>query len=311
MPAHTATLSDTTGVLQLLGEPTRVRLLALLSRHELAVADLVLVLDLAQSRVSQHLGKLRDAGLLRDRREGTSTYYALSPSMPPEAREVWAVIERRLDDAVLASDRHRAEALLAARRRGGRYEAFAGEMERHYSPGRTWESLARAFVPLLSLGDVLDAGGGDGTIAELLAPRSESITCLDSSARMVEAATMRLARFDRARAVEGDVRALPFQAARFDRVLLFNVLVWIDEPARALSEARRVLRRGGELVVVTIDHHDRAFAREWGHVHPGFSPAKLRALLERAELDVVSCEVTSRERREPHLSVVTAHARNA
>jgi ArsR family transcriptional regulator len=310
-------LTVTTDVLQLLGEPTRVRLLALLARHELTVADLVGVLDLAQSRVSQHLKKLRDAGLLRDRREGTSTFYALSPTMPADALEMWTLLERRLDDTVLASDRARAEGLIAARKRGDRYEALAGEMGRHYSPGRTWESLARALVPLLSLGDVLDAGSGAGTIAELLLAQARSVTCLDASARMVAAVDKRLARAEHARAVVGDVRDMPFPAASFDRVLLFNVLVFVDEPARALSEAHRVLRHGGEVVVVTIDQHDhRALAREWGHVHPGFSPTKLRGLLRRAApaggtgaFEVLSCDVTSRERREPHLSVVTALAR--
>ena len=311
-----AALADTADLLALLGEPTRVRLLALLGRHELAVAELVSVLGLAQSRVSQHLGKLREAGLVRDRREGTSTHYALSPAMPDAAQELWAVVLRRLDDGLVASDRARADALVAARARGDRYEALAGEMERHYSPGRTWESLARALLPLLDMGDVLDAGSGDGAIAELLAPRAKSITCVDASPRMIAAAEKRLARFaqasPRARAVVGDLEELPFPDASFDRVLLLNVLVFVKEPARAMAEARRVLRKRGEHVLVTVGHHDHAaLAREWGHLHAGFAPAKLRGMLRRAGLDVLSCDVTSRERREPHLSVVTAHARNA
>lgn len=304
-------LTATTDILQLLGEPTRVRLLALLGRGELTVADLVSVLDLAQSRISQHLGKLRDAGLLRDRREGTSTFYALSPDMPQGAREVWTLLERRLDDGILTSDRARADARLAARKHG-RFDAFAGEMERHYSPGRTWESLGRALVPLLLLGDVLDAGAGDGTIAELVAGRARSITCLDASARMAAAAERRLARAPHARVLVGDVCDMPFSDASFDHVLLFNVLVFVGAPSRALSEVRRVLRRGGEVVAVTIaEHGDKALAREWGHVHTGFSAARLRTLLRRARLHVLSCSVTSRERREPHLSVVTAHARHS
>src|SRR5437870_9801814 len=97
-----ADLQSTTDLLQLFGEPTRVRLLALLARQELTVADLVAITDLAQSRVSQHLGKLREAGILRDRRVGTSTHYALSPSMPEDAKKVWSMLESDLDDRMIA-----------------------------------------------------------------------------------------------------------------------------------------------------------------------------------------------------------------
>lgn len=298
-------LQSTTNLLQLFGEPTRVRLLALLAKQELTVADLVAITDLAQSRVSQHLGKLREAGVLRDRRVGTSTHYALSPSMPDDARKVWSMIASELDDRLLAADRARMEKRLS----GSWTDALAGRMERHYSPGRTWESLARALVPLVRLGDVLDAGSGDGTIAELLLPRARSITCLDKSAAMIEAAKKRLREAKNARFAVGDVQRLPFDPFRFDVVLLFNVLVFVEDPARAVAEAARVLRRNGEIVIVTIDGHDHDdVARAWGHLHHGLSAAKLRALLRRAGLDVISCGVTSREHREPHLSVITAHA---
>jgi len=298
-----ADLQQTSEVLQLFGEPTRVRLVALLARQELTVADLVAITDLAQSRVSQHLGKLRDAGVLRDRRVGTSIHYALSPTMPEDARSVWSMIEGTLDDRVLASDRARMEKRLS----GSWTDALAGQMERHYSPGRTWESLARALVPLARLGDVLDAGSGDGTIAELVVPRARSVTCIDRSAAMIAAAEKRLG--GKARCIVGDVSALPFDPSRFDVVLLFNVLVFVEDPAIVIAEATRVLRGAGELVVVTLDAHDHEdVAAAWGHAQRGISISKLRAMFRRANLDVVSCDVTSRERREPNLSVITAHA---
>src|SRR5262245_18231168 len=177
------------------GTATRVRLVALLARHDLTVADLTSITELPQSRVSTHLGRLREAGVLRDRRQGASTVYSLNDgSMPVAARRVWDLLEHDLDDAVVTADRARCDALLRARERAGSWpDAVAGQMERHYSPGRTWEATARAFLGLIHLGDVLDAGSGDGTIAQLLLPRARSITCLDSSARMIAAARTRLA----------------------------------------------------------------------------------------------------------------------
>jgi ArsR family transcriptional regulator len=303
-----AELAATTGLFQLFGEPTRVRLVSLLARHELSVADLVAVTDLPQSRVSQHLGKLREAGVLRDRKNGTSTYYALSSAMPDEARKIWSLLDGRVEDGVITSDRARMEKLLASKIGTARTEALAGEMERHYSPGRTWESLVHALVPLVSLGDVLDAGSGDGSIAGLLAGRARNVTCLDRSERMIAAARRRLEK--RAECVVGDVQRMPFEDASFDRVLLFNVLVFVPDPAAALGETARVLRCGGETVIVTLDAHEHeTVSSSWGHVHRGFSTSKLRSLMKRAGLSVERCEVTSRERRAPSLSVITAHGR--
>src|SRR5262245_45972559 len=95
-------LAATTDLLHVFGDPTRVRLLALLARHELTVAELTTVLEVAQSRVSTHLARLREAGLLRDRRNGASTLYALNDAaMPAPARTLWTLLERQVEDAVL------------------------------------------------------------------------------------------------------------------------------------------------------------------------------------------------------------------
>jgi ArsR family transcriptional regulator len=304
-----ASLDATVDLLHLFGDPTRVRLLALLARQALTVAELTAITDLAQSRVSTHLGRLKEAGLVRDRRAGASTVYALNEgAIPADARELWALVERTVDDAVLDADRARCDALVRARSAGWP-DAVAGEMERHYSPGRTWEAVARAFVGLMTLGDVLDAGAGDGAIAELLAPRARRITCLDRNARMAAAARTRLARAHNVDVVRGDVTAIPAADAAFDQVLLLNVLTSVETPAAALAEVARVLRPGGQLVLVTLDAHTHtAVTAAYGHVHAGFRPAALRRMLARAGLAVERCAVTSRERRQPHFQVITAFA---
>ncbi|HEY4121024.1 MAG TPA: metalloregulator ArsR/SmtB family transcription factor, partial [Byssovorax sp.] len=154
-------LEHTVDLLQLVGEATRVRLLSLLASDELSVAELVTILDLGQSRVSTHLGRLREAGVVRDRRAGASTFYALNAAaMPAAARRAWEFVAAEVDDPVLAADRERCAAVLTARAKAAGLDALAGQMERHYTPGRTWEALARGFVGLMNLGDVLDVGGG-------------------------------------------------------------------------------------------------------------------------------------------------------
>lgn len=304
-------LAATEGTLALLADPSRMRLLALLAETELTVAELCAVTGLAQSRVSTHLGRLRDAAIVCDRRAGSSTFYRLNAgAMPPEARAVWDVLHTRIEDPLLEADRARSGEVVRARDGAGWPDTIAGQMERHYSPGRTWESLARAFLGLVSLGDVLDVGAGDGTVAELLAPRARTITCLERSEKLVAAAAKRLAAVPGARVVRGDMHTLPFERAAFDQALLLNVLQYTKQHGKALAEAARVLRPGGALVVTTLAAHDHGDVTEaYGHVSRGVSPAALRRALEGAGLAVDACEITSRERKKPHFSVVTAFAR--
>jgi ArsR family transcriptional regulator len=308
------TVTSTVNALQLLGEPSRVRLLALLAQEELSVAELTAATRLAQSRVSTHLGKLREAGVLRDRRDGHSTFYALNDEgMPLEARRLWEAIRGELKDAVLEGDRERCAKVLRARAKGASWtDAVAGEMDRHYSPGRTWESLARGLLALGRFGDVLDVGCGDGAVAELVAPRAKTVTCVDRSEKMIAAAKRRLgrARGEAVRCLVADAAALPLGDESFDQVLLFNVLSCVDDPPKVVREAARVLRRGGELAVsVVASHGHAALTAEYGHKHPGFAPAGLRRALAAAGLNVTQCAITSREKRAPHFEVVTASAR--
>ena len=126
---------------------------------------------------------------------------------------------------------------------------------------------------------------------------------------MLAAARARLTKVSNVRFVHGDLHAIPLPAGAFDQALLLNVLPYAERPAVALAEIARVLRPGGTLALVTIDEHAHAdVAAQYGHVQPGFRPAGLRRLLNKAGLVVERCEVTSRERREPHLNVVTALA---
>ncbi len=306
-----SSIATAVSTLQLLAEPTRVRLMALLEEQELTVAELVNITDLAQSSVSTHLGKLREAGLLKDRRLGTSTYYALNDgSMPESAKQVWGLVRGAVKDTVLDGDKGRCADIVKARDRLNSWpDSVAGQMERFYSPGRTWEATARALLGLVQLGDVLDAGSGDGTMAQLLAPRAKSITCIDRNQKMVEAARVRLAKVKNATVCSGDVHELPFGDESFDHVMLFNILTQVTTPGRVVSEAARVLRGGGNLTIVTLAPHDHADVTAPYHdIHAGFSQAQMKRMLQKVGLAVELCDITSREKRWPHFEVLTTFA---
>lgn len=300
-------LAQTVGTLTLLGDESRIRLCALLHQRELSVTQLVDATGLAQSRVSSHLARLREGGFVRDRRAGQSTFYALVPTLPASALQV---IEAAVAsaDTTLSADRKR----LAEReaRTGTLPDALAGELERHYTPGRTWQSLAMGLGALLQLGDVIDVGSADGAAAAQIAPNCRSLTCVDSSAAMVEAARERFADQPHVRAVSADAHALPFDTASFDAALLFHTLTYVERPKRAVEECARVLRPGGRLVILSLDEHEETrITAAYGERHAGFSAKTLRSHITKAGLEALASRVVCRENRKPHFRVVLAVAK--
>jgi SAM-dependent methyltransferase len=297
--------------LKVFADATRVRLLALLAREELTVAELSAITQLAQPRVSTHLAKLKEAGLARDRRAGVSAYYRFDEdNLDTVQRELWRSLRDGSDDPLLRQDAERVAAVLANRAADQNWaDSVAGDMERHYSPGRTWEALARTALPLLETGDVLDIASGDGVLAELLSPHAKRYVCIDTSTRVVAAAGERLRRFPNVEVREGDMHALPFKDGSFDLVVLMHALTYSAKPAQAVAEAARVLRRGGRLLLSSLGKHEhKSVVDAYGHVNLGFSEKELRKFAEKAGLEIANAETVTRERRPPHFEVLSLTA---
>jgi len=295
-------LGSTTALLRLLSDPTRVRLLALLEREELTVAELSAVMRLAQPRVSTHLAKLKEAELVRDRRAGVSAYYRVNTELDARSAALLHSLHANVDDGLLDDDARRLPTVLARRARAeGWADSVAGDMERHYSPGRTWEALARALTGLIEVGDVLDIASGDGVLAELLAPHANSILCLDASERVVTAARKRLKAQRNVEVSLGDMHALDVGERRFDLVLLMHALTYSDQPAKVIAEAARTLKPGGRLLATTLARHaHRNTVVPFDHRNLGFRDEELREFARKSGLKVLSCERVTRERRPPH-----------
>jgi ArsR family transcriptional regulator len=294
--------------LKVFADATRVRLLTLLEGEELTVAELSSITQLAQPRVSTHLAKLKEAGLVRDRRAGVSAYYRFDDAtLDPAQRALWNSISTGSDDPLLRQDAERVPAVLATRAADRNWaDSVAGDMERHYSPGRTWEALARTALPLLEPGDVLDIASGDGVLAELLAPHAGRYVCIDASPRVVAAAAERLRRFANVEVREGDMHALPCADASFDLVVLMHALTYAARPAQAVAEAARVLRPGGQLLLSSLaSHQHRTVVEAYGHANLGFSAKELRRFATKAGLQVTNCEIVTREKRPPHFEVIS------
>lgn len=308
-------LDQTTSLCRLLGDPTRLRLLSLLRDNELTVAEITRVTQLAQSRVSTHLAKLREAGLLRDRRSGVSVFYRfdatqLQEQLQPADALLWNSLLEQTQDAMLADDQKRLLELLASRNSGLTWaEGVAGDMRRHYSPGRTWEATSRGVFGLLQLGNVLDMASGDGALAESLAPHCQHYTAVDISQKVLDAGADRLQPIKNIDFVCADMHNTGLPDASYDQILLLHALTYSQAPEQVAHEAARLLKPGGQLAVATLNKHQHSEqTAEFNHVNNGHSAEELRALFEQAGLTVTLCDITSRETKPPHFEVITLSA---
>ena len=303
------TLKESTDLCRLLADSSRQRLLLLLESHALSAAELTEITGLAQSRVSTHLTRLKRVGIVQSERgEGAALYSASSVEGP--AAELWKTLRSRLDDSQARVDLERAEQVLRSRTTGQTWaESVAGRMDRHYSPGRSWEATAHALIGLVNLGDVLDLASGDGVLAELIAPQSKRVTCVDISETVLAAARRRLSGYNNISLQRGDMHALPFVDASFDVVFALHALAYSARPDLALAEAARMLRPGGRLLVAALKQHPHAETmRAYDHLNLGFQPDALADMLRGTGLQVESCRVTSEETRPPYFEVLTAVA---
>lgn len=293
---------------RLMSDSTRLRLLMLVDREELSVAELAAITQLAQPRVSTHLAKLKEAGLVNDRREGVFVYYRMAGKIADSGlKSLWELLRTSTRDPLIQQDIERIPHVLNARNGDSNWaDSVAGDMERHYSPGRTWEATTRAIVQLLELGDVLDVASGDGVLAELLAPRSRSIKCLDISQRVVDAGKKRLRNYPNVSFELGDMHDLPVPAASFDTILLMHALTYTKTPQLVFDEAFRILKPGGRMLAVTLQKHAHKNAvTAYNHLNLGFTEPQLRKFCTSAGLEPLTIQISGIEKRTPHFEVLT------
>jgi len=293
---------------RLLSDSTRLRLLMLVDREELSVAELAAITQLAQPRVSTHLAKLKEAGLVSDRRQGVFVYYRMAGKIADSGlKSLWELLRVNTSDPLVQQDIERIPQVLNARNGDSNWaDSVAGDMERHYSPGRTWEATTRAIVQLLELGDVLDVASGDGVLAELLAPRARSIKCLDISQRVVDAGKKRLRNYTNVSFELGDMHDLPVLNASFDTLLLMHALTYTKKPQLVFNEAYRILRPGGRLLAVTLQKHAHKNAvKAYNHLNLGFTESQLRKCCTEAGLEPLTVQISGIEKRTPNFEVLT------
>lgn len=299
-------------MLKLLSDPTRVRLLALLRAEELSVGELGEILDMAQSRISSQLAQLRTHELVRDRREGKKAFYSLHPRLHPAAAALLkAACEAADQEPELQSDQSNLARVLQKRRAHQEqyFNLIAGKLGRNYCPGRSWEAIGHLALRLAPAIEVADLGAGEGLISQLLARRVSRVWCIDNSPGMVEVGTDLAQKngLDNLTYKLGDIESVPLPDASVDLAILSQALHHAQHPPAALAEALRILRPGGQLLVLDLKAHQFEKARElYADVWLGFSENTLHDLLRKAGFDQVEVATVSREEQEPFFETLLA-----
>ena len=309
------------GLFKLLGDEVRLRLLRVLSLERLNVSELTGILGIAQSGVSRHLGLLKEAGLVVEQRDGGFSYYRLADGIANGAAgssPMAAVLAAEFEAAGRTELGRADEARLAEVRRVRKenFDVHAGPdtRERQLVPGRSWAAWARALGHLLPALRVADLGCGEGYLTIEASRWAARVVAVDRSDVVLKRARA-LATRRRVRNViwkRGDLERLPVRDASVDVALLSQALHHAKDPARALSEAVRIVVPGGRVLVLDLREHDERWVRErLGDRWTGFADDRLKRLLERAGLADVRVSVGARRVGDPFTVLIASGTKPA
>jgi ubiquinone/menaquinone biosynthesis C-methylase UbiE/DNA-binding transcriptional ArsR family regulator len=299
-------------VLKILSDSTRVRLLALVLREELSVAELQEILGMGQSRISSQLALLRQMELVSDRREGKSAFYSLRSGLPAR---VLALLRAAMDAVgslpAMAEDRTNLDRILEKRRRSQEryFNLIAGRLGKRHCPGRSWEAIGHLALRMTPAIDIADLGAGEGLVSQLLAHRARQVWCIDNSPRMVEVGTALARRNGLANLAYrlGDVEDVPLRDHSVDLAILSQALHHARHPQIAVNEAFRILSPGGQLLILELNEHTFAKARElYADVWLGFTESALHGFLRKAGFAQVEVTAVAREATEPNFETLLA-----
>ncbi len=299
--------------LRLLADPSRLRILLLLEREELSVAELQEILGMGQSRISTHLAQLKQAGLVEDRRNGKSILYRLKHGIQSNGFSQMLGVLRQAAAEIPEAEQDSEALRLALRRRQDKMRAYfdelAGKFGRNYVPGRSWQGLAETLLTLMPPMVIADLGAGEGTFSQLLARRSKKVIAVDNSEKMVEYGR-ELAAKHGVKNLEyrkGDLEEVPIKDASVDLAFFSQALHHAQHPDRAVAEASRILKTGGRIVVLDLLRHSYEEARElYADLWLGFTEVEVTRFLRQAGFKNIETSIVHSQEDAPHFETLLA-----
>ncbi len=305
-------MSATLRSLRALADATRLRIMALLEKGELSVNELQEITRMGQSRISTHLGLLQDAALLQSRREGKRTFYKLNENADEVAREfIQLAVRGAKETNERAADQLNLKRVLARRSEQAQvyFNQIAGRFDRVYGPGRSWQAFGHLLLRILPPLVVADLGSGEGLLSELLARRCKKVIAVDNSEKIVAFAAAK-AKKNGLKNLEfrlGDLENPPIEPQSVDLAILSQALHHAAVPAEAISSAHKILRVGGQIMILDLLQHGFDKARElYGDRWLGFAESDLHRWLEEAGFKKIEISVVAREEQPPHFQTILA-----
>ena len=303
-------MQSASGLFRLLADGTRLRLLRVLAQDRFNVSELTGILGVAQSGVSRHLGLLKDAGLVTEEREGGYVYCRLADEGRTNGQgPLWALLDAQFaasaNDRAVREDQARLQEVL--RHRKENFETH-GDV-RQLVLGRSWAAWARALGHLLPPLDVADIGCGDGYLTLEMARWARTVVGIDRSEPVLLRAEALAGRrhVTNAQWRKGDLSRLPLRDSSVDVALLSQALHHAADPESAVSEAVRILRFGGRLLVLDLREHDQSWVRtRFGDQRLGFANTALERLLQGAGLYEVRVQVGARHAGDPFVVLIAS-----
>lgn len=309
---RTLIMSSTLRALRALSDSTRLRIVALVEKHELSVNELQEITQMGQSRISTHLGLLQDAELVQSRREGKRTFYRLNEAADDLAREfIQVAIRGAKEMPEYSADQVNLKRIIARREDQAQlfFNQIAGRYDRCYGPGRSWQAFGQLLLQILPPLTVADLGAGEGLVSELLARRCKKVIAVDNSEKIVEFAAAK-AKKSGLKNLEfrlGDLQDPPVEPGSVDLVILSQALHHAAEPVKAIQAAFRILKPGGQVVILDLLRHKFEKAKElYGDRWLGFPESDLQRWMENAGFRDVEVSVVAREEQPPHFATVLA-----
>ena len=298
--------------LRVLSDANRLRVLLMVEREELSVAELQEILAMGQSTISTHLSQLKQAGIVEDRRTGKNIFYRLKAFGNGTQDQVLDVLRHAIKEIPEAGE-DRDALRLALRRRQDKvrsyFDELAGKFGRQYVPGRSWQGLAETFLMLMPPLVIADLGAGEGTVSQLLARRAKRVIAVDNSEKMIEFGSS-LARAHGVKNLEyrvGDLEELPIKKGEADLAFFSQSLHHAQHPPRALAEAFRIVKPGGRVIILDLlKHHFEEARALYADVWLGFSEVELRRMLGDVGFKDVNTSLVHREAEAPHFETILA-----
>jgi ArsR family transcriptional regulator len=305
-------MSATLKSLRALSDPTRLRIVALLERDELSVNELQEITRLGQSRISTHLGLLQDAGLVQSRREGKRTFYKLNSQANGAVGEFIQLANRGAKELPEHSgDQINLKRVLARRKEQAQvyFNQIAGRFDRIYGPGRSWQAFGHLLLRILPPLVVADLGAGEGLLSELLARRCKRVIAVDNSEKIVAfgAAKAKKNGLKNLEFRQGDLQNPPVDADSVDLVILSQALHHAANPGDALRSAHKILKPGGQIMILDLLKHNFEKAHElYGDRWPGFAESDLHRWMEQAGFKKIEISIVAAEEQPPHFQTILA-----